>query len=86
MKRALDAMKRHRRQPRGLPAGEPARCPGKAAGRFHIRTQQWEVVQRRSKPHTNCKVEILSRLVGLPQGSWLLFESSALSASPGLMP
>jgi hypothetical protein len=78
-------MKRHLREQRGLPAGDPRLCPGKAVGRFNIRTQQWEVVQLRSNPHANCKVEILSRLVGLPQGSLLLFESSAISASLGLI-
>src|SRR5512135_3218966 len=74
MKRAFDAMKRHLRQPRDLPAGDAALCPGKAAGRFNIRTQQWEVVQLRSNPHANCKVEILSLLEGLPEWSLLLFD------------
>jgi hypothetical protein len=37
-----DAMQRHLASQRGLPDGDPALLPGKVAGRFNIRTQQWD--------------------------------------------
>ena len=48
--------------------------PGKLAGRYNIRSQQWEVVQWRENVQANCKVEVMSLLAGLEPGSLLLFD------------
>ena len=42
--------------------------PGKLAGRYNIRSQQWEVVQWRENVQANCKVEVMSLLAGA--GTW----------------
>jgi hypothetical protein len=70
----LDAVQRHLEPLRGVPAGDPRLLAGKLAGRFNIRTQQWEWVQWRSNVLGNCKLEVLSLLEGLPARSLLLFD------------
>jgi len=57
-----------------VPAGNEKLLPGKLAGRFNIRTQQWELVQWRSKAFANGKVQVLSLLEGLPALSLILFD------------
>jgi hypothetical protein len=69
-----DAMQRHLVVQRDLPDGDVRLLPGKLAGRFDIRTQQWEYVQFRDEPQANCKVELCSLLQGLPEFSLLLFD------------
>ena len=70
----LDAVMRHLPSLRPLRKGEPGLLAGKLAGRFNIRTQQWDFVQFRANAQANCKVEILSLLEGVPLESLLLFD------------
>ncbi|HZT99089.1 MAG TPA: IS4 family transposase [Ktedonobacteraceae bacterium] len=69
-----DAVQRHLKPLRELSAGDVRLLAGKLAGRFNIRTQQWELVQWRSHVLANCKVEVLSLLEGLPALSLILFD------------
>ena len=70
----LDALRRLLAPLRHLAKGDLGLLPGKIAGRFNIRTQQWEVLQYRSNVLGNCKVEVLSLLEGLVAGSLILFD------------
>ena len=70
----LDAVYRLLKPLRHLPAGDLGLLPGKLAGRFNLRTQQWELVQYRSEVLGNCKVDVLSLLEGLVAGSLILFD------------
>jgi len=67
-----EQMQRHLKEQRSLPAGDRRLLPGKLAGRFNLRSQQWELVQWRKDALANCKVEALSLLAGLAQGSLIL--------------
>jgi hypothetical protein len=48
--------------------------PGKLAGRYDVRKQQWDLVQWRQDAQANCKMNVGSLLQGLPAGSLLLFD------------
>jgi Transposase DDE domain len=74
MRPAFDAMQRHLASQRDLPDGDSRLLPGKLAGRFDIRTQQWDFVQFRANVQANCKVDLCSLLLGLPLGSLILFD------------
>lgn len=69
-----DQMQRRLKAQRQLTKGASQLLPGKLAGRYNIRAQQWEVVQWRENVQANCKVDVLSLLVGLEAGSLLLFD------------
>lgn len=69
-----DAIQRHLPALRALPNGDVGLLPGKLAGRFNIRTQQWDFVQFRDDPQANCKLDLCSLLDGLPFGALLLFD------------
>lgn len=69
-----DAIKRHLKVLRDIPAGDVRLLPGKLAGRFNIATQQWELLQWRNNVVANCKVEVLSLLEGLPAFALILFD------------
>jgi Transposase DDE domain len=69
-----DQMRRRLKEQRRLKKGDSQLLPGKLAGRYNIRAQQWEVVQWRQDVQANCKVEVMSLLVGLEAGSLLLFD------------
>lgn len=69
-----DAVQRHLPHLRTLPDGHVGLRPGKLAGRFDIRSQQWDFVQWREDPQANCKVDICSLLLDLPRHSLLLFD------------
>jgi hypothetical protein len=69
-----DAMQRHLASQRDLPDGDSRLLPGKRAGRFDIRSQQWDFVQFRANVQANCKVDLCSLLLGLPLGSLILFD------------
>ena len=69
-----DQMRKQLKEQRGLKKGDKRLLPGKLAGRFNIRKQQWEVVQWREDAQANCKVNVLSLIEGLVQGSLLLFD------------
>jgi hypothetical protein len=76
-----DAMQRHLASQRDLPDGDSRLLPGKLAGRFDIRTQQWDFVQFRTNVQANCKVDLCSLVHGLPLGSLILFEPQLLQLS-----
>jgi hypothetical protein len=57
---------------RGLPPGDAALLPGKLAGRFDLRRQQWQRVLHIEDPRQNDKVAARELLVGLPPGSLVL--------------
>lgn len=57
---------------RGLPAGAAALLPGKLAGLFDLRRQQWARVEYRAAPHQNEKVAARGMVADLPAGSLLL--------------
>ncbi len=69
-----DQMQRQLKGQRGLKKGDKQLLPGKLAGRFNIRTQQWEMVQWREDAQANCKVNVRSLVQGLVVGSLLLFD------------
>jgi len=70
----LDAVQRWLEPLRNRPKGDAALLAGKIAGRFNLRTQQWDYLQYRSNVWANCKVEVLSLLEGLMPGSLILFD------------
>lgn len=69
-----DAALRHLPALRALPPGDPGLLAGKLAGRFNLRTQQWDLVQLRDNPVGNCKLDLFSLLVGLLPACLLLFD------------
>ncbi len=64
--RTLDPLARTLPALRGLPA--KARLPGKLAGRFDLRRQQWQHVQHVADAAENDKVAARALLDGLPPG------------------
>ncbi len=74
MRPAFDAMQRHLATQRDLPDGDSRLLPGKLAGRFDIRTQQWDFVQFRANVQANGKVDLCSLRLGLPLGRLILFD------------
>ena len=57
---------------RPVPAGDVRLLPGKLAGRFDVRRQQWQSLQYRPEVRQNEKVGARALLVGVPRGSLLL--------------
>jgi hypothetical protein len=57
---------------RGRPAGDPALLPGKLAGLFDLRRQQWRRVRHVPNPLQNEKVAARELVADLPRGSLLL--------------
>ena len=57
---------------RPVPAGDVRLLPGKLAGRFDVRRQQWQHLQYRPEVRQNEKVGARELLVGVPAGSLLL--------------
>ncbi len=55
---------------RGTPA--MARLPGKLAGVFDLRTQQWRTVRTTTDPHQNKRVLARDLVAALPRGSLIL--------------
>ncbi len=68
---SLDQVARHLPALRGVPAGA-ALLPGKLAGVFDIRTQQWRTLHLTWNPHQNEKVLARDLAAALPAGSLLL--------------
>lgn len=75
----LEAVARHLKWWRQFPIGDSHLLAGKLAGRFNIRTQQWDFVQFRPQALHNCKYAVLTLLEGLSAGSLLLFDLGYLS-------
>jgi hypothetical protein len=69
-----DAVARHLPSLRCVPKGDRQLVAGKIAGRFNLRTQQWDLIQLRDNPVGNCKLDVLSLLAGLRPGSLLLLD------------
>jgi hypothetical protein len=69
-----DQMRRQLKEQRELKKGDKRLLPGKLAGRFNIRRQQWELVQWREDVQANCKVNVGSLLQGMQAGSLVLFD------------
>jgi hypothetical protein len=57
---------------RGLPPGDARLLPGKVAGRFDLRRQQWQHIVPVADARENDKVAARDLLVGLPPGSLVL--------------
>lgn len=69
-----DAVQRHLPALRHVPKADPVLRAGKLAGRFNVRTQQWDLIQMRDNPVGNCKLDLISLLVGLLPGCLLLID------------
>jgi Transposase DDE domain len=69
-----DQMQRHLPSQRALPDGHADLLPGKLAGRFNLRTQQWDFLQFREDATANCKWQCWTLLADLAVGSLLLFD------------
>ena len=65
----LDAVSRRLPALRGVPAGAPRLLPGKLAGVFDIRRQQWRSVRLHPYPHQNAKVGARALVADLPAGA-----------------
>lgn len=69
---ALDQIARHLPALREVPKGDNRLLPGKIAGLFDIRRQQWWKVEHIDNPDQNEKVPARSLLTGLSKGSLIL--------------
>ncbi|HVB22820.1 MAG TPA: IS4 family transposase [Ktedonobacteraceae bacterium] len=69
-----DQMQRHLPSQRALPDGHADLLPGKLAGRFNLRTQQWDFLQFREDASANCKWQCWTLLQDLAVDSLLLFD------------
>jgi hypothetical protein len=69
-----DQMRKQLKEQRALVKGDKQLLPGKLAGRFNIRRQQWELVEWREDAQANCKKNVLNLVKGLVVGSLLLFD------------
>ncbi len=65
----LDAVSRRLPALRGVPAGDSRLLPGKLAGVFDIRRQQWRRVSFQPHPHQNAKVGARDLVAALPAGA-----------------
>lgn len=68
----LDAMARKLPAVRDVPAGDSRLLPGKLAGLFDVRRQQWRRLRHVADPHENDKVVAAEMVAELPVGSLIL--------------
>lgn len=68
----LDPVARKLPTLRGIPKGDARLLPGKLAGLYDIRRQQWRRVQYIADPHENEKVAAAAMVADLPVGSLIL--------------
>ena len=68
----LDAMARKLPALREVPAGDSRLLPGKLAGLFDVRRQQWRRLRHVADPHENDKVVAAEMVAELPTGSLIL--------------
>jgi hypothetical protein len=57
---------------RGIPAGDHTLLPGKVAGLFDVRMQQWRKLEWVEDVHSNEKLRARGMVAGLPKGSLVL--------------
>jgi hypothetical protein len=69
---SLDELKRLTADLREVPDKDPHLRPGKLAGLFDVRSQQWVRLQFRADVPAGCNVGIWTLLSGLPRGSLIL--------------
>jgi Transposase DDE domain len=69
---SLDELKRLTADLREVPDKDPHLRPGKLAGLFDLRSQQWVRLQFRADVPAGCNVGIWTLLSGLPRGSLIL--------------
>ena len=65
----LDAMSRRLLTMRDIPQGDSRLLPGKLAGVFDVRRQQWRTVMFQPDPHQNEKVLARELVEDLPAGT-----------------
>lgn len=70
----LDNVMRHLPMLRDIPNGDRRLLPGKLAGVFDIRTQQWKYVQHIENPDQNEKVAAYTLLEHIQQGALILMD------------
>lgn len=70
----LDAVMRHLPLLREVPAGDRRLLPGKLAGIFDIRIQQWKYVEHIENPNQNEKVAAYSLLNHIQRGALILMD------------
>lgn len=68
----LDPVARKLPALRPVPAGDASLLPGKLAGLYDVRRQQWRRVQYIADPHENDKVAAAAMVAALPAGSLIL--------------
>lgn len=71
---ALDQVLRHLPVLRQVPRGEDALLPGKLAGVYDVRLQQWRYVEHVEAPHENDKIAAQSLLQHIQQGALILMD------------
>ena len=68
---------------RDIPKGDSRLLPGKLAGVFDLRRQQWRTVMFQPDPHQNEKVLARELVEELPAGTLVVAQTWGTSASPG---
>lgn len=71
---SLDQVLRHLPALRKVPLGEDALMPGKLAGVFDVRMQQWRYVEHVPLPHENDKVAAQNLLQHIQRGALILMD------------
>lgn len=71
---SLDQVLRHLPVLRSVARGEDALLPGKLAGVYDVRLQQWRYVEHVEAPHENDKIAAQSLLAHLHRGALLLMD------------
>jgi hypothetical protein len=70
----LDQVLRHLPCLRAVPRGEDTLLPGKLAGVFDVRVQQWRYIEHVASPHQNDKVAALNLLEHIQRGALILMD------------
>lgn len=70
----LDKVMRHLPLLRSVADGDPQLLPGKLAGVYDVRLQQWRYVEHRADPHENEKEAARSLLAHLQRGALILMD------------
>lgn len=70
----LDQVLRHLPLLRQIPRGEDGLLPGKLAGVYDVRLQQWRYIEHVPEPHQNDKVAALNLLEHIERGALILMD------------